>query len=261
MKVHLPTAFDFEGNDVKVIYLKNGNDPFYNATHVARALGYKSPSVSALDTLNALRDKLLAYGKMTGKTIVENQPVAVANTKQHGEIVISDGVATIISLTPSSKTITNRHYYFYNQEALYEVLLMSNGETADRFRYWLTHEVIPSIARTGEYIAHRKDGIAMRRTLTDAIKLGIDNKELKDTAYAGITDAVYFIRYGVHTDVLRRVLQVGEGENIREKLDQDELDVLARLESDIAGGINLGMPLEQILTSARLIKIYRRSLL
>ena len=57
------------------------------------------------------------------------------------------------------------------------------------------------------------------------------------------------------------MLQVGESENIREKLDQDELDVLARLESDIAGGINLGMPLEQILTSERLIKIYRRSLL
>lgn len=260
MKTRLPTIFQFDDSEVKVVYLQGDDRPYYNATTIAQALELKNASNSALSAVDTLAERLKCYCELTGTPFITDVPVQIANSVRSACILASDGLITIIKVAKSNRA-TSHYYYYYNQEALYEILLNSSADKALRFRHWITHNVLPAIAKTGEYIAHRKDGIAMRRTLTDAIKLGIDNKELKDTAYAGVTDAVYFIRYGVHTDRLRVVLGVKDGENIREKLDQDELDVLARLESDIAGGINLGMPLEQILTSARLIKIYRRSLL
>lgn len=261
MKVRLPTLFDFEGSNIKVAYLVGSDKPLYNATSVANALGLKNPSASALSAVNTLCEKVQNYCRLNGKEFTTGVKVEIANSTRSAEILASDGVITVVRVANSKRYIHSQFNYYYNQEALYEVLLNSSADGALRFRYWITHEVLPSIARTGEYIAHRKDGIGLRRKLTDAIKLGIDNNELKETAYAGITDAVYFIRYGLHTQTLREYFKLKDGENIREKLDQDELDVLARLEGDIAGGINLGMPLEQILTSERLVKLYRRNLI
>ena len=236
--------------------------PWFSAVSVEALLGVKNPYGTATNRVNSVYNRISEYLANHPEVVPvpTGTPVALLGSVKPAKMFADDGQYSILSVMSSSRA-TAKPSYYYNEAVLFYVLTTSKTEIANELQHWVNGIVLPAIRKTGEYNTHRKDVIGMCRTLTDAIQLGIDNKELKETAYAGITDAVYFIRYGVHTDVLRKVLRVGEGENIREKLDQDELDVLARLESDIAGGINLGMPLEQILTSARLIKIYRRSLL
>lgn len=259
MKVRLPTLFDFDGNDVKVIYLVGSSEPYYSALTVAKALGKKNPSAYVLSTVNAMYDKIEEYARFAGIEPIKNEPVEVANSTRSAHVHISDGTLTILAVQKTCRAATFN--YYFNQDAIHEVLFSANGEVALRFRYWLTHQVLPSIRKTGEYIQHRKDGIGLRRELTDAIKRGIDNKELNDSAYPSVTDAVYFIRFGMHAQYLRAALGIGDNENIREHMGQDDLDALAKIERSIGAALDAGMPLSQLLANERLIKLYRRNLI
>lgn len=260
MKVSFPSVFSFEDEEVKLIYLKGSDMPFYNATTVAKALKLKAPSVSALSAVTALCEKVKTYCEVTGKEFITDQKVEVANSVRKAELIASDGVIMVVRVWMSSRATNSKFTYYYNQEGLFEVLLNSNAEGALRFRYWVTHDVLPAIAKYGEYIGVRKDGIDLRRCLTDSIKRSIEAKELDENAYATLTDAVYFIRYGVHTDTLRIMLGVKPDGNIREAISQDELRILGELETKVAGYIDLGMPISDIANNPRLINLYRRKI-
>lgn len=258
MKLRLPTEFVFEEDDVKVVYLKGSDVPYYNATHIARALGRQNPSGSAASMVTTLSSRVEEYCKLNDKEFVTDVFVEVANSTKKAVIVASDGVVTILSIKRGN-TPTSKPTYYYSQDALYEVLLSSGGEAATRFRYWVTHDVLPSIRKTGEYIQHRKDGICVRKLLTDSLKRGIEKKKFPSDVYPAVTDAIYYIRFGVHTNTLRDMMRLKDGENIREHLSQEDLIAIGEIENSIAGALNCGMTLEQAVNSADLIEIYRRS--
>ena len=259
MKAKLPTLFDFEGDDVKIVYLVGSDEPLYNATCVAKSLGLKNPSSSALSAVNTLYDKVKRYCEATDKEFVTGMAVEIANSVRKAEILASDGVITVIRVANSKRSVNSQFHYYYNQEALYEVLLSSNCEASLRFRYWITHDVLPSIRKTGEYIMHRKDGIGVRKLLTDSLKRGIEKKKFPSDVYPAVTDAIYYIRFGVHTNTLRDMMRLKDGENIREHLSQEDLIAIGEIENSIAGALNCGMTLEQAVNSDDLIEIYRRS--
>lgn len=259
MKPHWPTTFDFEGNKVKIIYLEGDNRPYYNATTVAQALGLKNASNSGLAAVDSLVERIKRYCELGGKQVESGKTLKVANSVRVAEVIASDGLITVLKVSKSNRA-TSHFYYYYNQEGLYEVLLNSNAEGALRFRYWVTHDVLPAIAKYGEYVGVRKDGIDLRRCLTDSIKRRIDAKELDEKAYATLTDVVYFIRFGVHTDTLRIMLGVKPDGNIREAISQDELRILGELETKVAGFIDLGMSISDIANNPRLINLYRRKI-
>lgn len=50
---------------------------------------------------------------------------------------------------------------FVNEDGLYDVILESRKKEAKKFRKWITHDVLPSIRKTGGYIAGQE-------TMTDA---------------------------------------------------------------------------------------------
>lgn len=256
---HWPTTFDFEGNKVKLIYLEGDNKPYYNATTVAQALGLKNASNSALSAVDSLVERVKRYCELTGKQVEVGKTLKIANSVRVAEVIASDGLITVLKVAKSNRA-TAHFYYYYNQEALYEVLLNSNADEALKFRYWITHEVVPSIVQYGEYIGVRKNGIDLRRCLTDSVKRQVDAQKLDDKAYATVTDVVYFIRFGVHTDTLRIMLGVKPDGNIREAISQDELRVLGELETKVAGYIDLGMPISDIANNPRLINLYRRKI-
>lgn len=256
---HWPTTFDFEGNKVKIIYLEGENRPYYNATTVAQALGLKNASNSALSAVDALVERVKRYSQLAGKQVESGKTFKIANSVRVAEVIASDGLITVLKVAKSSRA-TAHFYYYYNQEALYEVLLNSNAEDALRFRYWVTHEVLPSIAKYGEYVAVRKDGIGLRRGLTDAIKRLIDLKRASEMAYPTVTDVVYIIRYGMNSNQLRKHLGLEEGDNIREHLSQEELQALAKIENDLTGALNLGVSLEQVMANKEFIAIHRKPL-
>lgn len=260
MKIQFPSIFTFEDEEVNVVYIKGDSAPYYNATAVAKALKLKSPATAAISSINSLCERLKVYCEIGGHTLVEHKPVEIANSVKPAEVLASDGVISVLRIAHSRKITNTRFSYYYNQEGLYEVLLNSQAESAQKFRLWITHEVLPAIAKYGEYIAARKDGIGLRRLLTDSIKRGIDENRLTDKAYADITDAVYFIRYGLHTETMRILLRLPSEANIREALPQDELRILGEIENKISGCVDMGMSIEEIAQNKRFIKLYRKTL-
>lgn len=260
MKVRFPSIFSFEDEEVTVVYIKGEAIPYYNATTVAKALKLKSPATASLSAVNSLCERIKDYCALTGKEIVEHKRVEIANSTRKAEIIASDGVITVLRVAASNRVTNARFYYYYNQEGLYEVLLNSQAETAQKFRYWITHEVLPTIAKYGEYVAARKDGIGIRRFLTDAIKRQIDLKRMDEHAYPTITDVVYIIRYGMNSNQLRKHLGLEEGDNIREHLSQEELQALARIEDELAGLLNFGLKPEQVMTNKEFLSVHRKPL-
>lgn len=259
MVCKLPTLFTFESSDIKLLYLENENKPFYDALSVAKALGKKNPSAAALSMAMTVCAKIERYCDLMGKTPEKDTPIKIANSVRTGKIVISDGNMTVLAVTKKAGFSATFSYY-YNQDALYEVLLASEGNTALRFKYWITHEVLPAIAKTGEYIAVRKTGIGFRKHLTDAIKRRIDCQELDESAYPTITDAIYLIRYGMNAAQLRDRLGLGDSDNIREHLSEDELNAIALIENDLTGALNLGLTLNDVLANKAFVMLHRQPL-
>lgn len=70
--------------------------------------------------------------------------------------------------------------YVINEAALYDVIFRSKKQEAKDFKKWVTHEVLPSIRKTGKYSIPEKlkiDSIKNRNLLTDEWKEhGIEKK-------------------------------------------------------------------------------------
>ena len=64
--------------------------------------------------------------------------------------------------------------WLINEPGVYSLVLTSRTPEAKEFKRWVTHEVLPSIRRTGEYRliwdGAREDGKATRRNLTNTLK-------------------------------------------------------------------------------------------
>ena len=67
-----------------------------------------------------------------------------------------------------------RSSWLINEPGFYSLVLTSRTPEAKKFKYWVCHEVLPAIRRTGEYRETWQDardgGKVTRRNLTDTIK-------------------------------------------------------------------------------------------
>ena len=259
---HFPSEFVFESETtLKVVYTgeQTNPTPYFYAPSIEELLGSTNPAASASSRMKSLEARITNYNEQND-VVFEQYSVQLLGSSKPAWMHLSDGLYSILAVK-TSNSLRARTMYYYNQACMFYIVNTAKTDVANVIQHWVNGVVLPTIVKNGEYVAHRKDGIGMRRGLTDAIKLAITCNELTDKAYMSITDAVYYIRFGLHTQTLRDYLKLKDGENIREHLEQDDLDALAKIESSIMGGIILGMPLNDILSSERLVKLYRRPLL
>lgn len=257
----LPSTFIGElGEQLKTVYVGDPRDPevFFKATSIEEYLGATNPSASASKRMNTIESRIASFNAMKGSKH-EKEPVILLGSDKPAYMHASDGVYKILAVK-SSKRERATVSYFYNYAALFFVTTTARTDKANELQHFINGEVLPAIAKYGEYVGVRKDGIDLRRCLTDSIKRSIEAKELDEKAYATLTDVVYFIRFGVHTDTLRIMLGVKPDGNIREAISQDELRVLGELETKVAGFIDLGMSISDIANNPRLINLYRRKI-
>jgi prophage antirepressor-like protein len=110
--------FDFQGKSVRVIQDAEGN-LWWVATDVCKVLGIANPS----DAIKRLDDD----EKMT---------------LEISESLINHGL---------SNNAPGTRLNLVNEPGLYHLILRSNKPEAKEFRRWITHEVIPSLRKTGSY--------------------------------------------------------------------------------------------------------------
>ena len=109
----------FNNNEFgKIRSLLINNEPYFVGNDIATVLGYKNT-----------RDAL-------SKHIDEEDKIS--------DVAIHDGSQ-------------NRNMTIINESGLYSLILSSKLESAKKFKRWITDEVLPSIRKTGGYIAGEKN--------------------------------------------------------------------------------------------------------
>lgn len=260
----LPAIFEKDASTLlRVVYTGDVKKPdvFFNATSVETLIGAKNPAGSTNNrvttVIGRIRQYLAAHPDVPH--LEEGTKVELIGSAKPAFMIADDGVYQVLGVKSSHNPLARTSYY-YNAAAMFYVLNTSMTDEANVIQHWVNGEVLPAIAKHGEYIAVRKDGIGLRRGLTDAIKRLIDLKRASEMAYPTITDVVYIIRYGMNSNQLRKHLGLEEGDNIREHLSQEELQALAKIENDLTGALNLGVSLEQVMTNKEFIAIHRKPL-
>ena len=112
-------VFDFEDNAVRVI--EKDGEPWFVAADVARVLDFR-------DAFNATR-------------------------------VLDDDEADthIVSIRSANGVEQKREIAVINESGLYNLIFRSRKPEAKKFRKWVTAEVLPSIRKTGMYVAPEMD--------------------------------------------------------------------------------------------------------
>lgn len=100
--------------------LEINNEPYFVGKDIAEVLGYENPQ-------KALRDHVDSEDKKMGE--------------QNGTPYILDSLGR------------KQYPVFINESGLYSLIMSSKLENAKKFKRWVTHEVLPSIRKTGGYIA------------------------------------------------------------------------------------------------------------
>lgn len=261
MQHHFPKSFEYtEDNTMKVVYIGKPEDPepYFNATSIEEFLGSTNPSATASNRLDTILKRIENYKAQFGDNVPSGEVKLIGSSKP-ARFLASDGVYTVLAVKSSTR-LAARDTYYYNKALLFFIINTARTDKANAVQHWINGEILPSIAKYGEYIAVRKDGISMRRFLTDAIKRQIDLKRMDEHAYPTITDVVYIIRYGMNSNQLRRHLGLEEGDNIREHLSQEELQALARIEDELAGLLNFGLKPEQVMINKEFLSVHRKPL-
>lgn len=93
------------------------------------------------------------------------------------------------ALNPDLYVNGNSFATFITESAFYDVLLFSSSKKVKPYRRWVTHEILPSIRKTGEYSVKK----ALPKTYLEALKelvvvveanemLSLENKSMKPKA-------------------------------------------------------------------------------
>lgn len=101
----------------KIRVINQNNEPWFVAKDITAVLGYKNPS-------KAIKDHVDTEDKLNNETLL---------------------------------SLGQRGGWIINESGLYSLILSSKIPTAKAFKRWVTHEVLPTIRRTGGYIATKKD--------------------------------------------------------------------------------------------------------
>lgn len=107
---------------------------------VLRSFGYKGNPVRTMEKDGAIWWVLVDVCKVLG----------LSNSRVTASRLDSDEVSQTYIVDARGR---KQRTYIINESGLYSVLLRSDKPEAKPFKRWVTHEVLPSIRKTGQYIS------------------------------------------------------------------------------------------------------------
>lgn len=219
------------------------NEPWFVGVDITRALGYENPR-DALKKNVDKEDKRFKTLNLDDNTI--NYPRMRITYAGSENVEIS----TLARNEKKPKNSGAKRVTMVNESGLYSLIFGSQLPEAKAFKRWVTSEVLPSIRKTGAYVANwnriREWGKQARLELTDAIKASGENERLHGHAYALYTDLVYKIVFGKTAKQLKRLKRLDTDIELCNSFTDDELKYVSAVESFIAGLLYMGLTYVQI---------------
>lgn len=122
---------------------------------------------------------------LVGKDVA--QALGYCNTKYALSAHVDEDDKRIIQRSENTTfEIPNRGMTIINESGLYSLVLSSNLETAKKFRRWVTSEVLPSIRKTGGYIAGQEQ-LTDSELLAKAVLVAQKTIEAREARIAELT--------------------------------------------------------------------------
>ncbi|MDR1208328.1 MAG: phage antirepressor KilAC domain-containing protein, partial [Holosporales bacterium] len=97
--------------------------------------------------------------------IIENKPwlvlvdvceaLGIGNSRDVTRRLDDDEKADVDIIDVRSEPQQRRAFTTINESGFYQVILLSRKPNAKQFKRWITHEVLPSISKTGSYSVHK----------------------------------------------------------------------------------------------------------
>lgn len=137
---------EYDGLSVEIIELEG--KPLFNARDIAIGLNI---------TPEGVRKALVEMEEVSDYVIVSN---AMLNSSPN--VILSN-----------IRKLANRGETFLTEPGMYDLMMQSRKPEAKAFKRWVTHEVLPSIRRTGTY------GVKLPETFAEALRLAADQEEAR----------------------------------------------------------------------------------
>lgn len=150
----------------------------------------------------------------------------IVNVHQAGSRLDTDERSVCFADTSDGRL---REMTVISESGLYTLILRSNKPAAREFRRWVTHEVLPSIRKTGQYIGEhteaRQLGKQSRKQLTDALK----EAGVEGWGYGHATNGTYKGLFAGTAKQIEEFLGIPKGK-IRDNLSTKRLHALGLAE-------------------------------
>jgi prophage antirepressor-like protein len=169
--------FKYEGNALKIIFDDN-LDKWFRGSDICKILKYKYP------------------GKAIRLNVEKENVQSLQDLKKH-----SKNIHDVLLKNDMRK----KDMIFINQKGLFQLLLNSKMEGADKFREWVTEDILPTIDKTGKYNMHDDVDINVPTSFYDNNYIyTFDGKRCVYIGYVGKIGLEYYYKYGITSDIYRR---------------------------------------------------------
>ena len=136
--------------------------------------------------------------------------------------------------------------YYMTRDGFTILVMGYTGEKAMRFKEAYIKQ-FNAIEKTlqGKLI-EREKGIAVRQSLTKALQQSTENERMHGHAYSTYTNCIYKVLFGKNTKQLREEFGIGQKENLRDYLSEEQLRAIQSMECLVSGLVDCGWGYGQI---------------
>lgn len=136
--------------------------------------------------------------------------------------------------------------YYMSRDGFTILVMGYTGEKAMRFKeaYIKQFNAMEKILQ-GKLI-EREKGIAVRQSLTKALQQSTENERMHGHTYSTYTNCIYKVLFGKNTKQLREEFGIGQKENLRDYLSEEQLRAIQSMECLVSGLVDCGWGYDQI---------------
>ena len=136
--------------------------------------------------------------------------------------------------------------YYMTRDGFTILVMGYTGEKAMRFKEAYIKQFNAMEKTLQGKLIEREKGIAVRQSLTKALQQSTENERMHGHAYSTYTNCIYKVLFGKNTKQLREEFGIGQKENLRDYLSEEQLRAIQSMECLVSGLVDCGWGYDQI---------------
>ncbi len=136
--------------------------------------------------------------------------------------------------------------YYMTRDGFTILVMGYTGEKAMQFKEAYIKQFNAMEKTLQGKLIEREKGIAVRQSLTKALQQSTENERMHGHAYSTYTNCIYKVLFGKNTKQLREEFGIGQKENLRDYLSEEQLRAIQSMECLVSGLVDCGWGYDQI---------------